>query len=150
MVGVEVAMVLAVLGFACVFAGIALYMIVTGQHKKERCTIQTSARVVDFVIYRGTDMDHHYHTYYKPVYCFNANGSTVSVVSSTGYHPNPYKINEVVQLYYNPSNPKEIYLSKERGRVFLPLMFTFFSIICFVIDVLLIIGVTSGVISVAP
>ncbi len=74
------------------------------------CTQKTSGRVIELV---QTE-----EKYYYPVYEFkDEKGNSIHKVSDSGSNIPAYKIGESVEIFYNPANPKEFFVSGENDEL---------------------------------
>lgn len=102
-----------------IFACLGIYEIITMRRKQKRETVRAVGKVVCFDTrvsrtgrYRNVVRVHD-----SPVVEFSADGTTVRHKSDIEYKENTFEVDEIVHLFYDPSDPSRFHLEKGFHRI---------------------------------
>lgn len=93
-------------GFGLILLIVGILMLVFRNKKKDRCTIQSIARVCDVKVKQEKDDEP---VVYCPVYEYEYNGKEYKAEDSKEYKKMPKK-GKKLTIYINPEKPKEYYV----------------------------------------
>ena len=115
-----------VIVIALVFVGIGAFSIIRGNELAKRCTEEAVGTVVEIKMEESLESDeygtHTIYTYY-PVIEYKAGDKTVTKQSETGSSQSEYKINEKINILYNPQNVEEFIVKGDNSSNFMGIIF---------------------------
>ena len=111
-----------ILGLVFVVAGI--FMVLKGNELKRICTAKAVGTIVGIKTTQERDTDGVMKYTYYPIIEYKANDKNISKQASTGTSSSSkYKINDKVDILYNPNNVEEFIFKGEKGLDFFGVFF---------------------------
>lgn len=120
------------------FVGIGIFVLVSGNAKVKRCTVETVGMVVEIKEERTTDSEGDYQYTYYPVIRYQAGDRTITKQSSSGSSSNSrlslgavsfssskskYSVNDSIEIMYNPDNVEEFIIKGDKGSNIIGIVF---------------------------
>ncbi len=107
-----------------IFVAVGIFMLVNGMGQKQRCTEATVGIVVDVKTEESIDSDTGSYTYtYYPVIEYKVGDKTIEKQSSNGAGSSKYRINDRIQVLYNPDNIEEFIIKGEENSYLFSIAF---------------------------
>ena len=110
---------LLVILFGLVAIGVGIFLLVTGNSMKKRCTAEAVGTVVEVIEEReeSADPDTVSITYtYYPVIEYTAGDKTLTQKYSTGYgNRNKFKVGDKIEILYDPSKPEDYLIKNDKS-----------------------------------
>lgn len=115
--------------FSLIFIGVSIIIKVSGNHKRNICSVLTHAEVISFVSERrvhGVKRDPRMRELVTPLVRYFVNGFEVRTHSNVYMKPCPYKIGDMISIRYNPEKPDQIMLDNNSAT---KIICTFFMLV---------------------
>ena len=101
--------------FGIIFVAVGIFVKVRGNNMAKKCTTPAVGTVVEIKQEEDYDSDNGGYTYtYYPVIEYEANGETVTKQYSTGSNRSEYRINDKVNILYNPEKVDEYLIEGDK------------------------------------
>ena len=137
------------------FWGMAALMHVLCKHsmakieeRKAACVTVTTATVQEIKEVRTRNVDEYNYSWY-PIYQYYVNGEMIVQQSEFGSGQDTFQQGQQVTLYYNPDNPKEIFVPEEEpetaAKIF-NIMYVLFTICGFLIVITFVVLLIMGMV----
>lgn len=107
------------------------------EERKADCVAETTATVQDIKEVWIEIVDDYSYTWY-PIYQYYVNGEQIVLQSEFGGAENTFQKGQQVTLFYNPDNPKEIFVPEEKPET-VSRIFKIMSVVCAAMGFLVII-----------
>ena len=112
--------------FGLVSIGIGIFLLINANALSKRCTMKTVGTVVDIKVEENIEDDEGItrtvYTYY-PVIEYDAENKTVKKQSSTGSNSPKYKVNDRINILYNPNNIEEFIIEGDKSSNIIGIIF---------------------------
>ena len=99
-----------------IFIGIGIFMFISGQNKEKNCSAETVGTVIELKEETSTDADTGRISYvYYPIIEYKAGESLVRRQSENGSSNPSYKVNDKLNILYNPNNIEEFMIQGDKS-----------------------------------
>jgi hypothetical protein len=122
-----------------IFLIIGIVMIENRKKKEIRCTLKTYGKVKDIVRRQSYDSDGNYSHSWNPVFEYKIGELTFIKESNYGSSQSKYAIGQDVEVYYNPEDYNDYYITDEMLPVTIGTIFTVVGIVAIIISIFIII-----------
>ena len=105
------------------FVAVGIYLFATGQGLAKRCTEETKGTVVEIKREESTDADGDTSYSYYPVIEYKAGEKTLTKKSNLGTSQSKYRINDKIDIKYNPNKVEEFIIKGDNSSNFMGIAF---------------------------
>ena len=124
--------------FGILFVGIGIFVLINGNAKVKRCTVDAVGTVVEIKEEWSRDSDGNDKYTYYPVIRYQAGNKTITKQSSSGSSSSSrvslgavslssshskYSVNDRIDILYNPNNVEEFIIKGDKGLSFIGIIF---------------------------
>ena len=130
---------LVVIIFGIIAVGIGIFSIINAKELSKRCTVEAVGTVVGINVEEGTEEEDGYirtvYTYY-PVLEYNAGDKTVSKQSNSGSNSPTYKVNDKIDILYNPDNVEEYIIKGDTSSNIVGIIFIVAGVVITIVGII--------------
>ena len=118
-----------------IFVVVAIWAITSEVKSRKNCTQETTAVVVDYEKDDHIDSNGKRSNSYFPIVKYQVEGISYKEKYTTGSGRKKYKIEEEVQIAYNPNDVREFYIKGDKGPFLIGGVFIFLGTVAVIVGI---------------
>ena len=127
---------LLVIIFGIIFIGAGIFSIVKGNELVKKCTVETTATVIQLKEESSSDSDGLISYTYYPIIEYKVGERTITEQGITGSNPSKYNINDKVEILYNPDKAEEFIIKGDSSSNWIGIIFIVVGVVVIIAGIL--------------